>query len=43
MLGDFESAIQHYRTAAAKTTSLPEQNCLMTQAASLEEARRKNS
>ena len=43
MLGDFESAIQHYRTAAAKTTSLPEQNYLMTQAASLEEARRKNS
>lgn len=40
MLGDFEKAVQHYRTAAAGTTSLPEQNYLMTQAARLEEARR---
>ena len=40
MLGDFEKAVHHYRTAAAGTTSLPEQNYLMTQAARLEEARR---
>jgi RNA polymerase sigma factor (sigma-70 family) len=39
MLGDFEKAVQHYRTAAARTTSLPEQNYLMTQAARLEQAR----
>jgi RNA polymerase sigma factor (sigma-70 family) len=38
MLGDLERAVQHYRTAATKTTSLPEQNYLMTQAARLEEA-----
>jgi RNA polymerase sigma factor (sigma-70 family) len=38
MLGDVEQAVQHYRAAAAKTTSLPEQNYLMTQAARLEEA-----
>ena len=37
MLGDFERAAQHYRAAAARTTSLPEQNYLMTQAARLEE------
>ena len=29
--------VQHYRAAATKTTSLPEQNYLMTQAARLEE------
>jgi predicted RNA polymerase sigma factor len=40
MLGDFAKAVQHYRTAASKTTSLPEQNYLMTQAARLEEAYR---
>jgi predicted RNA polymerase sigma factor len=40
MLGDFEKAVEHYRTAAAGTTSLPEQNYLMTQAARLEEARK---
>jgi predicted RNA polymerase sigma factor len=39
MLGDFAKAVQHYRTAAGKTTSLPEQNYLMAQAARLEEAR----
>jgi len=39
MLGDFETAIHHYRAAAAGTISLPEQNYLMTQAARLEEAR----
>ncbi len=39
MLGDTGKAVQHYRAAAARTTSLPEQNYLMTQAARLEEAR----
>jgi RNA polymerase sigma factor (sigma-70 family) len=39
MLGDFAKAVQHYRAAASKTASLPEQNYLMTQAARLEEAR----
>lgn len=39
MLGDFEKAVQHYRTAAARTTSLPEQNYLLTQAARLEQTR----
>jgi predicted RNA polymerase sigma factor len=39
MLGDFAKAVQHYRTAASKTSSLPEQNYLLTQAARLEEAR----
>jgi RNA polymerase sigma factor (sigma-70 family) len=38
MLGDFEKAIQHYRAAATGTTSLPEQNYLIAQAARLEEA-----
>ena len=42
MLGQFEKAVEHYRTAAAGTTSLPEQSYLMTQAARLEDARRKN-
>lgn len=37
MLGDRESAIKHYRAAASRTTSIPEQNYLMTQAARLEE------
>jgi RNA polymerase sigma factor (sigma-70 family) len=39
-LGDFERAVHHYRTAAAGTTSIPEQNYLMTQAARLEEDRK---
>jgi len=43
MLGDLERAIQHYRTAASKTTSVPEQNYLMTQAARLEEARKESA
>jgi hypothetical protein len=43
MLGDREKAIQHYRTAAAKTASVPEQNYLMTQAARLEEARKQST
>ena len=33
--GDYESAIKHYRVAAARTTSIPERNYLMTQAARL--------
>lgn len=37
MVGDYENAIRHYRTAAERTTSIPEQNYLMTQAARLEE------
>ncbi len=37
MLGDTAAAVRHYRIAAARTTSIPEQNYLMTQAARLEE------
>jgi len=37
MVGDHESAIRHYRIAAGRTTSIPEQNYLITQAARLEE------
>jgi predicted RNA polymerase sigma factor len=37
MIGDYESAIQHYRIAASRTTSIPEQNYLMNQAACLED------
>jgi predicted RNA polymerase sigma factor len=33
--GDQQAAIQHYRMAAARTTSLPERNYLMAQAARL--------
>jgi RNA polymerase sigma factor (sigma-70 family) len=40
MLGDLERAVRHYRTAATKTSSLPEQNYLLTQAARLEEGRK---
>lgn len=39
MLGEYEKAVQHYRSAAAGTTSLPEQNYLMTQSAKLVERR----
>lgn len=35
MIGDYESAMKHYRIAAGRTTSIPEQNYLMTQAARL--------
>jgi RNA polymerase sigma factor (sigma-70 family) len=35
MVGDHESAIKHYRIAASRTTSIPERNYLMTQAARL--------
>jgi RNA polymerase sigma factor (sigma-70 family) len=33
--GDYGAAIEHYRVAAARTTSIPERNYLMTQAARL--------
>jgi len=36
MQGDFPKAVEHYRTAASKTTSLPEQDYLLIQAARLE-------
>jgi RNA polymerase sigma factor (sigma-70 family) len=39
MVGDYESAIKQYRIAASRTTSIPEQNYLMTQAARLAERR----
>jgi len=38
MAGDHEAAIAHYQTAAGRTTSLPERNYLVTQAARLREA-----
>jgi RNA polymerase sigma factor (sigma-70 family) len=34
-VGDHEAAIRHYRIAAARTTSIPERNYLMTQASRL--------
>jgi RNA polymerase sigma factor (sigma-70 family) len=37
MTGDYEGAIQQFRIAAGRTTSIPEQNYLMTQAARLAE------
>lgn len=37
MVGDYERAVQHYRIAASRTTSIPEQNYLMAQAARLED------
>jgi RNA polymerase sigma factor (sigma-70 family) len=37
MVGDYESAIKHYRIAAGRTTSIPEQNYLMTQASRLDD------
>jgi predicted RNA polymerase sigma factor len=38
LAGDREAAIAHYRTAANRTTSLPEKNYLLTQAARLRES-----
>jgi predicted RNA polymerase sigma factor len=35
MAGDHQAAIAHYRKAAERTTSIPERNYLMTQAARL--------
>jgi predicted RNA polymerase sigma factor len=37
--GDHQAAIEHYRTAAGRTSSQPERNYLMTQAARLREMR----
>jgi predicted RNA polymerase sigma factor len=37
MIGDRESAVRHFRSAAGHTTSVPEQDYLMAQAARLEE------
>ncbi len=37
MAGDREAAITHFQTAASRTTSLPERNYLLTQAARLRE------
>ncbi len=36
--GDHQAAIAHYRSAASRTTSIPERNYLMTQAARLSES-----
>lgn len=38
--GDHEAAIEHYRRAASRTTNVPEQTYLMTQAARLTDARK---
>ncbi|HUB18822.1 MAG TPA: sigma-70 family RNA polymerase sigma factor [Acidobacteriaceae bacterium] len=43
MLGDQGKAIRHYRAAAAGTSSLPEQNYLIAQAARLEQSHRDTS
>src|ERR1700757_4654111 len=37
MVGDYGSAIQHYRIAASRTTSIPERNYLMAQASRLDD------
>jgi RNA polymerase sigma factor (sigma-70 family) len=41
MAGDHETAVMHYRMAAGRTTSTPERNYLLTQAARLGEAEEK--
>ncbi len=38
MAGDHQAAIKHYRIAASRTTSLPERNYLITQAARLNQS-----
>jgi len=38
MAGDHEAAIKHYRIAAGRTTSIPERNYLLTQAARLSQS-----
>jgi predicted RNA polymerase sigma factor len=38
MAGDHQTALAHYRLAAGRTTSLPERNYLLTQAARLSES-----
>jgi predicted RNA polymerase sigma factor len=40
MAGDDRAAIAHYRTAASRTASIPEQRYLITRAASLRARRR---
>ena len=39
MAGDAETAIKHYRIAAGRTTSIPERNYLLTQAARLSQSK----
>jgi predicted RNA polymerase sigma factor len=41
MAGDHQTAIQHYRIAAGRTTSIPERNYLLAQAARLGEIEEK--
>lgn len=41
MIGDYDTAILHYQRAGQRTTSVPERNYLMTQAARLSEAQPK--
>jgi RNA polymerase sigma factor (sigma-70 family) len=41
MAGDHQTAVKHYRIAAGRTTSVPERNYLLTQAARLGEAEAK--
>ena len=41
MAGDHQTAIKHYRIAAGRTTSIPERNYLLTQAARLGEVEEK--
>ena len=43
MAGDHPAAIAHYSTAAGRTTSLPERNYLVTQAARLRESANSNT
>jgi hypothetical protein len=38
MAGDPQAAITHYQIAASRTTSIPERNYLITQAARLSES-----
>jgi RNA polymerase sigma factor (sigma-70 family) len=38
LAGDYHGAIEHYQTAASRTSSLPERNYLITQAARLRES-----
>jgi predicted RNA polymerase sigma factor len=42
MAGDHDAAITHYRTAASRTTSQPERDYLLMQAARLSELRSSN-
>jgi RNA polymerase sigma factor (sigma-70 family) len=42
MAGDYEAAINHYRIAADRTSSLPERNYLITQAARLSDRSHRN-